>query len=493
MKRASGVLLHVTSLPSPYGVGTLGKEAYAFVDFLHRARQKYWQMLPLNPTGFGDSPYQSSSTFAGNPYLIDLDILKEWGLITDEDIGTDWGDDPRKVDFDLLYRRRRQVLEKAFSRFHREEMKDYCREKAWYLSDWALFSALKDRFDGQPWNQWPEDIRNREPDAMERYRQELSEGIAYHSFVQFCFDVQWQQLHDYARSQGVSFIGDIPIYVPFDSADVWAHQHLFQLDEAGNPSLVAGVPPDYFSELGQLWGNPVYDWQANEAEDFAWWRSRVLAASQRCDVIRIDHFRGLESYWAVAFGAPDARNGQWYPGPGMKLIRALQSEGLGDSIIAEDLGFLTPEVKKLLSDSGCHGMRVMQFGFEPMGDSRELPHNYVQNSVAYLGTHDNDTIMGWFHNCPPQDAAFAVDYLGLNQQEGFPFGFIRGLMTSVANLTVVQLQDLLGLGTEHRMNLPGTTGWWTWRSLPGEITEQLADRLAYYTRMTGRAPNPKKR
>ena len=363
MKRASGILLHITSLPSPYGVGTLGKAAFDFVDYLHRARQRYWQILPLTPTGFGDSPYQSASTFAGNPYLVDLDLLKEKGLLTDEDIGEDWGEDPRKVDFGLLYVRRRQVLEKAFARFDRAEMAEYVARNAWYLEDWTLFCALKDHFEGKCWVDWPEDIRNREPEAVARYRELLREQIDYHAFVQYCFDSQWQALRAYAHEQGVSFIGDIPIYVPYDSVDVWAHRELFQLTEAGIPKLIAGVPPDYFSETGQLWGNPVYDWDANEKENFAWWRSRLKGAASRCDIIRIDHFRGLESFWGVQYGAADARVGQWYPGPGMKLIRAFREEGMGESIIAEDLGFLTPEVKKLLNDSGCPGMRVMQFGF----------------------------------------------------------------------------------------------------------------------------------
>ena len=281
--------------------------------------------------------------------------------------------------------------------------------------------------------------------------------------------------------------------MPYDSADVWSHRDLFQLNEAGIPKLIAGVPPDYFSETGQLWGNPIYDWDAHEKENYAWWRSRLKGAASRCDVLRIDHFRGLESYWGVEYGAPNAIKGKWYPGPGMKLIRAFREEGLGENIIAEDLGFLTPEVKKLLNDSGCPGMRVMQFGFEPLADSRELPHNYVKNCVAYLGTHDNDTMMGYFMTCPPKFAAFAVDYLGLNQQEGFPFGFIRGLMTSVADLVVIQLQDVLGLDSSHRMNLPGTTGWWGWRAIATDFDPATADRLAYYTRMTGRAPVPKKK
>ena len=348
MKRASGLLLHITSLPSPYGVGTLGKAAFDFVDYLHRARQRYWQILPLTPTGYGDSPYQSASTFAGNPYLVDLDLLKEQGLLTDEDIGADWGGDPRKVDFGLLYNRRRAVLEKAFARFDRSKMADYVADHAWYLKDWTLFCALKDRFEGKCWADWPQDIRDREPEAMARYAAELADLMDYHAFVQYCFDSQWQALREYAHEKGVSFIGDIPIYVPYDSADVWSHRDLFQLNEAGIPKLIAGVPPDYFSETGQLWGNPIYDWDAHEKENYAWWRSRLKGAASRCDVLRIDHFRGLESYWGVEYGAPNAIKGKWYPGPGMKLIRAFREEGLGENIIAEDLGFLTSEVKKLL-------------------------------------------------------------------------------------------------------------------------------------------------
>lgn len=487
MKRASGVLMHITSLPSPYGIGTMGRAAYEFVDFLHRARQRYWQVLPLTPTSYGDSPYQGPSAFAGNPYLIDLDLLKEEGLLTEEDIGTDWGSNPRKVDFGLMYRRKYAVLEKAFARFDRREMEAFCRKEE-YLSGWALFSALKDHFNGAPWYDWPQDIRDREPEALERYGRELSERIAFHSFIQYEFDKQWNALMAYAKKQGIGFIGDIPIYVPHDSADVWENRQLFHLGEDCYPTLIAGVPPDDFTELGQLWGNPVYNWDAHRAENFAWWKKRVLSASKRCELLRIDHFRGLESFWAVPFGSVDARPGHWYPGPGMELVNAFKEVGLEDSIIAEDLGYLTPEVKKLLSDSGYPGMRVLQFGFDPLGDSRELPHNYVSNSVAYLGTHDNTTIMGWFNTAPVEEAAFAVDYLGLNRQEGFPFGFIRGLFTSVSNLAVVQLQDVLGLGDEHRMNWPGTTGWWGWRALPGEYTREVADRLAYYTRMSARAP-----
>lgn len=490
MKRASGVLMHITSLPSPYGIGTMGRAAYEFVDFLHRARQRYWQVLPLTPTGFGDSPYQSASTFAGNPYLIDLDMLLEQGLLTREEIGQDWGEDPRHVDFGLMYARKYAVLEKAFARFDRAEMADFCRSTPW-LAGWTLFAALKDHFHGAPWTQWPQDIRDRDPEALLRYGQLLEERMAFHSFIQYVFDRQWNALRDYAQKQGIGFIGDIPIYVPHDSADVWEHRELFALEPNGTPTLAAGVPPDYFSEIGQLWGNPIYCWDAHRQEGFAWWKERVLSVAARCELVRIDHFRGLESFWAVPYGSEDARPGQWYPGPGMELIGALREAGMGGRIIAEDLGYLTPQVKKLLSDSGCPGMRVLQFGFTPMGDSRDLPHNYVQNCVAYLGTHDNTPIQGWFDTAPVEEAAFAVDYLGLNRQEGFPFGFVRGIFTSVANLAIVQLQDILGLGDEHRMNLPGTTGWWSWRALPGEYTQALADRLAFYTRMSSRAEGKK--
>lgn len=486
MKRSSGVLMHISSLPSPYGIGTMGKEAYRFVDFLSRARQSYWQILPINPTGFGDSPYQSASTFAGNPYLIDPDMLVEEGLLLEEELIGSWGENPRKVDFGLMYSRRYAMLEKAFSRFDRQAMETFSQQKDW-LSTWVLYSALKDHFHGAPWYSWPEDIRDRKPEAIVYYQNLLQDRISFHSFVQYIFDKQWNALQNYAASKNIRFIGDIPIYVPHDSADAWENRQLFQLDEKGYPYKVAGVPPDYFAELGQLWGNPVYRWEEHRQNGFAWWIKRVKAAAERFELIRIDHFRGLESYWAVPYGAPDARPGQWLPGPGMELIRALKEAGLGHRIIAEDLGFLTPEVKKLLSDSGYPGMRVMGFGFDPMGDSRELPHNYVPNSVVYLGTHDSDTIMGWFYSAPAECAAFAVDYLGLNQLEGFPFGFVRGLFTSVSNLAIVQLQDLLGLGSEHRMNLPGTTGWWGWRSLPGEYNDALADRLSYYTRMSARA------
>lgn len=491
MKRSAGVLLHISSLPSPYGIGTLGKEAFRFVDWLKRAGQTRWQMLPLTPTSYGDSPYQSPSSFAGNPYFIDLDILKEQGLLTEEELPKE-AFDPRRVDFGHLYETRYAILRKAFARFDRAEAERYLNEKE-YLRTWALFAALKHFFNGASWNTWPEDIRFRWQNAIEYYENMLRDEMAFRAFLQLMFDRQWAALKQYAADKGIALIGDIPIYVPYDSAEVWERPDLFCLDEKREQTLKAGCPPDAFTELGQLWGNPCYDWEAHRREGYAWWIRRVRASADRFDYIRIDHFRGLHTFWAVPREAPDARPGKWYPGPGIEFVRALNEAGFKGRLIAEDLGYLTPEVKKLLADSGCPGMRVMQFGFEPLGNSRELPHNYVPNCVAYLGTHDNCSIMEWFETAPAEDAAFAVDYLGLNKEEGFAFGFIRALFTSCADLAVVQIQDVLSLGTGNRMNLPGTTGWWTWRLLPGEVTDELADRLAYYTYMSGRAEPKKKR
>ena len=487
MKRACGILMHVTSLPSRFGIGTLGKEAYAFVDFLFDAGQSYWQMLPVNPTGFADSPYQSSSTYAGNPYLIDLETLIEDGLLTEADCDLDWGDDPTKVDYGKLWENRYVVLRKAFSRFDRSEMRTFCEKNAWWLDTYALFCAVKTHFDGMPWYEWPDaDIQDRKPEAIAHYTELLSDEIDFHRFMQYEFQKQWEPLHRYAAEHHISLIGDLPIYVPHDSADVWAEPELFMMDKRHMPSLIAGVPPDYFSELGQLWGNPIYRWDVHEADGFAWWRRRVQSVADRFDVLRIDHFRGLESYWGVPYGAEDARPGKWYPGPGMKLVRAIKDACPDLHIIAEDLGYLTPEVKKLLSDSGFPGMRVMQFGFDPCGNSRELPHNYPVHCIAYTGTHDNTPIMGWVETAPEECVAFAVDYLGLNEREGMPFGFARGVLNSVAELAILQMQDYLGLGDDCRMNNPSSVGWWRWRALKQDFTPELAARIRYYARMSAR-------
>ena len=352
MKRACGILMHITSLPSRFGVGTLGKEAFAFVDFLSAAGQSYWQMLPVNPTGYADSPYQSSSTYAGNPYLIDLEALIAEGLLTEDECDRDWGDDATLVDYGKLWENRFVVLRKAFARFDRAQMADFAEKNAWWLDTYALFCAVKTHFNGMPWYQWPdEEIVNRTPEGIAKYTELLRDEIDFQRFMQYKFEQQWEALHAYANAHKIKLIGDLPIYVPHDSADVWDAPDLFWMDKRNMPTMIAGVPPDYFSELGQLWGNPIYRWDVMEADGFAWWRRRVQAAGTRYDVLRIDHFRGLESYWGIPFGAADARPGKWYPGPGMKLVRAIKEACPDLPIIAEDLGYLTPEVKKLLSDS----------------------------------------------------------------------------------------------------------------------------------------------
>ncbi|MDO4543289.1 MAG: 4-alpha-glucanotransferase [Clostridia bacterium] len=487
MKRSSGILLHISSLPSPHGIGTLGRAAYDFVDFLAGAKQSYWQVLPITPTSFGDSPYQSSSTFAGNPYFVDLDTLVQEGLLFDFELEADWGDDVLKVDFGKIYQNRERVLRLAFSRFDRREMDGFVAENGSWLSGYCLYAACKTHFNNLPWHMWDDDIKYRTASGVAKYSELLSDDIAYHAFVQYEFDKQWRQLSSYAKEQGVELIGDVPIYVPWDSADVWEHPNLYQLDENLTPTLVAGVPPDYFTATGQLWGNPLYDWEAHEREGFSWWLSRMEIAKRHFSVVRIDHFRGLESYWAVPFGSENAINGRWIKGPGMKLISAVKREHPDLKIIAEDLGFLTPEVKRLLSESGFPGMRVLQFGFDPFQNSRELPHNYTVNCVAYTGTHDNAPIMEWLGETDARCIGFAARYLGVSREEGFPMAFARGIMTSVAALAVVPIQDYLGLGIEGRMNLPGTTGWWTYRMDKNACTKELQQQIAYLTRMSGRA------
>lgn len=488
MKRASGILFHITSLPGRFGVGTLGKAAYDFVDFLKKAGQTYWQLLPITPTSYGDSPYQSPCTFAGNPYLVDLEQLIAEGLLTEEECDRDWCDDPLHVHYGKLYENRYAVLRKAFSRFNREEMLPFCEENRDWVYDYALFTSLKSHFHGKPWYEWEDKaIANRDPQAMEYYRQMLYSECAFHCFIQYEFDRQWKALRTYCKEKGILLIGDVPIYVPHDSADMWMHPDLFSLDEQRNPIEIAGVPPDAFSSTGQLWGTPVYRWDVHKQDNYAWWVRRIGAMQERFDLIRIDHFRGLESYWSVPNGSPDASVGEWVKGPGMDLIRAIKAAHPSIRIIAEDLGYLTPEVKRLLSDSGFPGMRVLQFGFEPYGNSRDLPHNYPIHSIAYTGTHDNSPMMGWVETAPAAEVAFAVDYLGLNEREGMAFGFIRGILNSPAELAVAQLQDYLGLGEESRMNRPGTLGWWQYRAKAEDFGDELAARILHYTKLSGRA------
>ena len=482
----------ISSLPSPYGIGTMGKAAYEFVDFLAQAKQAWWQILPVGPTSYGDSPYQSFSAYAGNPYLVDLDMLRVDGLLTAEEISApDWGDDPACVDYAKIYENRIPLLRRAKERgWERdaEKVAAFVEKNRGWLPDYALFMALKRHFGMVAWTEWPdEDIRLRKAASVARYTADLAEDIELFTYIQYLFFAQWQALRSYAHEQGVGIIGDLPIYVAMDSADVWADPNSFQLDEKNVPKEVSGVPPDYFSEDGQLWGNPLYDWDAMKQDGFGWWIRRIEGASHLYDILRIDHFRGLESYWAVPYGETTAKIGRWVKGPGMDLVGVLTGWFPNIQFIAEDLGYLTPEVRQLLADSGLPGMKVQEFAFDSREPSNYLPHTYTNHCVCYAGTHDNAPLMIWKEEAAKEDIAMAVQYLGLNDGEGFHWGVLRGGMSSVADLFVAQMQDYLGLGKGSRMNVPGILGGnWQWRMLPGQITPELTERIADMTRMYGR-------
>ena len=492
MKRSCGILLPVFALPSPYGIGTLGQAAYDFVDFLRQAGQSWWQMLPLGPTGYGDSPYQSFSSYAGNPYFIDLDLLRRDGLLTAQEIASlAWGSDPARVDYAALYENRFVLLQKAAERGwarDRAEVQLFARQNAQWLPDYALYMAVKRHFDEKPWTQWPDEaIRLRKPEAMAQYRQMLASDIRMFTYSQFLFFRQWNALRAYAHEQGVGIIGDLPIYVSMDSADVWAEPAFFQLDSNGYPTETAGVPPDCFSRDGQLWGNPLYRWEAMKADGYGWWIRRVDGAAKLYDMLRIDHFRGFESYWAVPYGDTTAKNGHWVKGPGMDLVQVLLNWFPQMQFIAEDLGFLTPEVRELLADSGLPGMKVLEFAFDSREPSNYLPHLYTPHCVCYTGTHDNAPLPAWKEEADPDDLALAVQYLGLNEEEGFHWGVLRGGMSSVAELFMAQMQDYLGLGAESRINTPGEpVGNWQWRLHPGQLTAALSRRMAHMARLYGR-------
>ncbi|MBP3486329.1 MAG: 4-alpha-glucanotransferase, partial [Oscillospiraceae bacterium] len=468
MKRSCGVLLPISSLPSPYGIGTLGKAAYEFVDFLAAAGQSYWQMLPVGPTSYGDSPYQSFSAYAGNPYFVDPDLLVRDGLLTAEEIAAfDWGDDPGQVDYAKIYAHRLTLLRKAADRGwdrDREKVAAFMAENKGWLPDYALFMALKRHFGMKSWTEWPDgDIRLRRPGAVERYGEMLAADVRLFTYIQYLFFAQWEALRTYAHQKGVSIIGDLPIYVAMDSADVWADPGSFQLDGENVPKEVSGVPPDSFNADGQLWGNPLYDWDAMKADGYGWWIRRIAGAARLYDVLRIDHFRGLESYWAVPYGAKTAKEGRWVKGPGMDLVGVLTGWFPNIRFIAEDLGYLTPEVRKLLQDSGFPGMKVLEFAFDSREPSNYLPHTYTSHCVCYAGTHDNAPIMLWKEEAAEEDIAMARQYLGLNDAEGFHWGILRGGLSSVADLFVAQMQDYLGLGAGSRMNTPGILGGnWQW-------------------------------
>ena len=488
--RNSGILMHITSLPSSYGVGTMGKEAYRFVDFLKKAGQSYWQILPLTPTGYGDSPYQSCSTYAGNHYLIDLDMLAEEGLLKKSEFTKlKWSDDPSRVNFGLLYKHRLDVLRLAWQRFsHREDLEAFCHRNDSWIWDFAMFMALKENHNGKPWYQWEDPLKFRDDAALTDAWYRLEEEIRFHCFVQYLFDRQWTALKAYANEKGIKIIGDVPIYVPMDSAEVWSNPQLFQLDENLDPVSVAGCPPDGFNADGQLWGNPLYRWDAHKAENFRWWVQRMGAAGRRYDMVRLDHFRGFESYWAVPYGDATARNGKWMPGPAMDFVDAMKTQLPDVKMIAEDLGFMTQEVKDLLKGSGYPGMKVLLFAFDSREPSDYLPHTYVLNSVCYTGTHDNVTTRQWFDTAPKAAAKYARAYMNISPEEGDVWGTIRTAMASVSELCIIPIQDYLELGADARMNFPGTQSSrnWTWRATKGYLSAALSKRIYRLTELYGR-------
>ena len=475
--------MHISSLPSPYGIGTLGKAAYDFADFLHHAGQRYWQILPIGPTSYGDSPYQSFSTCAGNPYFIDLDLLEQDGLLTREEINAvDWGTDTGRVDYGFQYSVRFDLLYHAYLRGRDRDADALCefRDANPWVEEYALYMALKRSNSMQSWEHWPEEIRLRRPGAADTYATVLAEDTNFFIYLQFLFFRQWNRLRDYVHGLGIRIIGDLPIYVPYDSCDVWANPQLFQLDEGGLPTGVAGVPPDYFSEDGQLWGNPLYNWDAMRADGYRWWMQRIAAAGRLFDVIRIDHFRGLESYWSVPYGDVNARRGHWVKGPGQDFIDAVRRSFPELHLIAEDLGFLTPEVIELQRNSGYPGMKVLEFAFDPREPSNYLPHRYTTNCICYSGTHDNETLVQWLDGASPETVQYVQEYLGLRDRSECVKGILRAGMASVADVFIAQLQDYLELGAEARMNEPGTlsTKNWSWRVDASLLTDELADRIA---------------
>lgn len=493
--RTSGVLMPISSLPSPYGIGTMGKQAKKFVDFLEKAGQKYWQILPICPTSYGDSPYQSFSSFAGNPYFIDLEYLCKDKLLTKKECESfDWGGSEKYIDYGIMYISRYKLLKKAYARFVKNIPDDYaqfCKTEAEWLDEYALFMALKDANDGVAWFEWDEDLKTRKPEAIEAAKKEYGDDIEFYKMLQYLFFKQWRQLKAYANSKNIEIIGDVPIYVAGDSADVWANPKQFYLDEELNPIEVAGCPPDAFSADGQLWGNPLFRWDVMKKDGYTWWTKRISAMADLYDIIRIDHFRGFDSYYAIPAEDDTAKNGEWKEGPGMDLFKVLEKKLGKLPIIVEDLGFLTPSVIKLLKDSGFPGMKVVQFAFDSREDSDYLPHNYPKNCVVYTGTHDNDTVMGWMKTAPKSAVKFAKEYLNLTKEEGYNWGMMRAAWSSVADMAIVPMQDILGLGSESRINTPSTIGEnWKWRATADQIDNSIAKKLRKCMKMYARLNEP---
>ena len=491
-QRVGGILLHPTSLPGSDGIGDLGPQAYRWIDWLDSTGCHLWQVLPLGPTGYGDSPYQCFSAFAGNPYLISPELLVRDGLLTSEDLADRPEFPADRVDFGPVIQWKLILLDRAYARYQaaasaalREEFENFQRQEFDWLSDFALFMSIKEAQGGVSWEHWPEALRKRDSQALYEARQ--SEAVLRHAFRQFLFFRQWNALRTYAHARGLKIMGDAPIFVAYDSADVWANPGLFYLDENGLPTLVAGVPPDYFSPTGQLWGNPLYNWEVHAQSGYAWWLNRLRAVLKQVDVLRLDHFRGFAAYWAVPYGNTTAEVGEWQPGPGKHFFAAIR-EALGElPIIAEDLGLITPDVIDMRDSFDLPGMRIFQFGFGTPKDPF-LPHNYVRNCVAYTGTHDNDTVRGWYKTAPKAEQEFARKYLNASPRS-LPWAMIRMLWVSLANTVVAPMQDLLSLDTEARMNFPGKLGGnWAWRVSEEQLNAELAEKLHELNWLYSRLP-----
>ena len=495
-ERLSGILLHPTSLPSPYGIGDLGRSAYEFVDFLEKAGQHLWQILPLTHTGYGDSPYQSFSAYAGQPLLISPDHLEELGLIRASDLADVPQCDPEHIDYGRIIPWKQALLEKAYSRFkntgyHRPplylEFARFTRREAFWLDDYALFMACKSANGGVSWLEWEDCYRIPTEDGKAGLRDTLSEQIGFYQFIQFIFYKEWLALKSYANDHGVRIIGDIPIYVAFDSADTWANPELFQLDDDLTPLAVAGCPPDSFSATGQLWGNPLYRWDYHKDTDYEWWMKRIAYCFTLYDVVRIDHFRGFDEYYSIPYGDETAEFGHWEKGPGYDIFQTMKSKLGKKAVIAEDLGFLTDSVLELVKKTGYPGMKILQFAFDSREESDYLPHNYTANSVVYTGTHDNDTVLGWIEALDEHDGEFARRYMNIRSDREIQWEFIRAAMASVSDTCIIPMQDYLGLGAEARINVPSTLGTnWKWRMLPGAFDEELAHRIRRMTKLYGR-------
>lgn len=492
-ERSSGVLLHISSLPGSYGIGDLGQGAYEFIDFLEEAGQKYWQILPIGITGYGDSPYQSFSAYAGNPYFIDLDELIQMGYLDAKKVNkADLGKKKHRVDYEKLYQNKMPLLRQAYDasklKLSHELETFYEREKAW-LEDFALYMAIKSHHKNQSWTNWTKGFENRNASKVEEFKVKHRDEIYFWVFTQYFFFKQWYALKAVANEKGIKIIGDLPIYVAEDSADVWGNPKLFKLDRQFKPSCVAGCPPDAFSETGQLWGNPIYDWNYMEQDNYQWWIERIEYSLSLFDTVRIDHFRGFEAYWEIPYGDKTAKNGKWVKGPGKALFRAIKKAIGQVDIIAEDLGFMTQGVIDLREDTGFPGMKVLQFAFDSREESDYLPHNYTKNFVAYTGTHDNETVLGWLKTVNKQDKNYAMEYLKLDRGEGYHWGFIRGAWSSPAYLAIAQMQDFLGLDNKARMNFPSTLGGnWEWRITSKDLSSSLAKKMYHLTDIYRRLP-----